>query len=297
MNTAMPVRPVGELLRDWRQRRRLSQLDLALDVSVSARHLSFVETGRARPSRELLLDLAEQLALPLRDRNVLLLVGGYAPAYRETPLDAEAMAPVREALAQILGGHEPYPAVMVDRGWRLVAANGAVGRVLTAGVAPELLAPPANALRITLHPDGMAPRIANFGAYSAHLMERLERVAARTGDPSLRELYAELAGYPGVVTGSGGPPDPAAQLFVPLRLRLPDREGELTFFSTIAIFGTALDITLEELAIESFFPADAPTAAFLRESGGAPPRQQASEPPPERDPRPRHVGAGLPRAR
>ena len=252
---------VGPLLRDWRNRRRLSQLDLALDASVSARHLSFVETGRSKPSRELVLQLAEHLEVPLRERNALLLAAGYAPAYGERALGDDAMAPVRGALDALLKGHEPFPAVAVDRQWELVAANGPALALLTDGVAPELLAPPANTLRISLHPDGLAPRIANLAEYSAHLLSLVRREAAVTGDPALAALHDELRGYPGVVDEE--PHDPAGALFLPLRLRMPDG-GELAFFSTLARFGTALDVTVAELAIESFYPADEATAAALR---------------------------------
>jgi transcriptional regulator with XRE-family HTH domain len=252
---------VGPLLRDWRQRRRLSQLDLAGEAAVSARHLSFVETGRSRPSRELVLHLAEHLDVPLRERNTLLLAAGYAPTFRQTALDADEMAPVREALDTILAGHQPYPAVVVDRGWDLVTANAAALAMLTDGIADHLLAPPANALRVSLHPDGLAPRIVNFGEWAAHLIDRLRREAEAYADPQLLALHDELCGYPGVA-GSTLPDAPAGRLFVPLVLRHP--AGELTFFSTVATFGTARDITVEELAIESFFPADEATATALR---------------------------------
>lgn len=255
---------VGCLLRDWRQRRRLSQLDLSSAAEVSARHLSFVETGRSRPSRELLLHLAEHLDVPLRERNGLLLAAGYAPAYRETSLSDEAMAPVRTALETILRSHEPFPAVIVDRHWNLVSANGPALGVLTEGVATELLTAPVNVLRVSLHPGGLAPRIVNLDEWSAHLLDRLRREAAVAADPHLTDLYDELRGYPGVVEVEPAGVDPASMLFVPLRLRAG--AVELSFFSTVATFGTALDITLAELSIESFFPADERTAAAL--SGG-----------------------------
>ena len=251
---------VGELLRDWRRRRRMSQLDLSVEAEVSARHLSFVETGRSKPSRELVLHLAEHLDVPLRERNALLLAAGYAPVYPERPLDAGDLEPVRAALDKILAGHEPYPAVIVDRHWNLVSANGAAFAVLTDGVAPALLEPPVNALRVSLHPDGLAPRIANLAEYSAHLLTRLRREHAVSGDRDLLALHDELRGYPGVDDGASHHPDPASLLFVPLVLRSP--AGQLTFFSTLATFGTALDITVAELAIESFFPADEATEAL-----------------------------------
>lgn len=267
MTTAAPP-TAGELLRDWRRRRRLSQLDVSLDAAVSARHLSFVETGRSKPSRELLLHLAEHLEIPLRDRNALLLAGGYAPHFTETPLEDEAMTPAREALDKILAGHEPYPALIVDRRWDLVAANAPLLEILTDGVAPELLEPPVNCIRVSLHPDGLAPRIVNFGEWSGHLLMRLQRAALLSQDPEIAALHAEVRALPGVEAGHSAAVDAAELLYVPLRLRTPDG-GELRFFSTIATFGTALDITLSELAIESFFPADPHTAAALQERAAA----------------------------
>jgi transcriptional regulator with XRE-family HTH domain len=266
MSLAAPsVHGVGGLLRGWRQRRRLSQLELSVEAEVSTRHLSFVETGRSKPSRELVLHLAEHLDVPLRDRNSLLMAAGYAPAYRETMLDDESMAPVRDALDTILAGHEPYPAVIVDAHWTLVAANGAL-TVLLDGVSPRLLEPPVNALRVSLHPDGMAPHIENLAEWSGHLLERLHRQIAVSADAALVELRDELVGYPGVVERAPGADDPASMLFVPLRLRTSRSEAPLAFFSTVATFGTALDITLAELSIESFFPADDRTATALRRS-------------------------------
>jgi transcriptional regulator with XRE-family HTH domain len=244
----------------------MSQLDLAVDADVSTRHLSFVETGRSKPSRELLLHLAEHLDVPLRDRNSLLLAAGYAPTYHETPIDAAEMAPVRDALDKILTGHAPYPAVVVDRHWNLVAANQPALAIMSNGVDPALLAPPANTLRVCLHPGGLAARIANLAQYGAHLLDRLDRLIAASGDAELATLREELASYLGATDGEPAPgmtpgPDTAARLFVPLVLRAPG--GDLTFFSTIATFGTAHDITVAELAIESFFPADQHTAATL----------------------------------
>jgi transcriptional regulator with XRE-family HTH domain len=251
---------VGALLRDWRTRRRLSQLDLALEAGVSPRHLSFVETGRSRPSAEMVLHLAEQLEVPLRERNQLLLAAGYAPVYGQRGLEEPEMEPVREAIELLLRGHDPYPALVVDRHWGMVAANAAVA-LLTAGVAPELMAPPVNVLRVSLHPDGMAPRILNLGQWRAHLLERLEREATATGDPALAALHEELAAYP----GPPAPADTAGQfgdVAVPLRLR--SGEDQLALISTVTTFGTAKDVTLAELSIESFFPADAATADALR---------------------------------
>ena len=259
-----PPAGVGVLLRDWRQRRRRSQLDLALDAGVSARHVSFVETGRAKPSREMVLHLADQLEVPLRERNRLLLAAGYAPVYAERTLDDPEMAPVREALELVLQGHEPYPAVVVDRGWNVVTGNRANPRLLE-GCAPELLAPPLNVLRVSLHPDGMAPRILNLGAWRAHLLERVERQVALTGDAELARLRDEVAAYPG--PEHEGPTEVIGDIVVPLHLRTLGGD-ELRFFSTMATFGTAVDITVAELSIESFFPADEATARVMREQAG-----------------------------
>lgn len=286
MSQLAPPPRVGTLLRDWRQRRRLSQLDLALEAGVSARHLSFVETGRSRPSAEMVLHLAEQLDVPLRDRNQLLLAAGYAPRFGERALDDPEMTPVNDALQQILDGHDPYPALVVDRGWNVVAGNSALS-LLTAGVPRHLMAPAPNAMRLALHPDGLAPRIANYAQWRAHLLERLHRQAVLTGDDDVAALHAEVAAYPapdgsehagdasdagdtlaretGATPGTGAAgsaADLADALAVPLRLRMGD--VELAFISIVATFGTAVDITVAELSIESFFPADAATASWVR---------------------------------
>jgi transcriptional regulator with XRE-family HTH domain len=258
MTSATATSPrVGPLIRDWRQRRRLSQLDLALEAGVSARHLSFVETGRSRPSADMVLHLAERLGVPLRDRNRLLLAAGYAPVFEQRSLDDPDMAPVREAIQQILDGHDPYPAFVVDGAWEMLAANRAVA-LLIEDIAPELLAPPLNVLRASLHPDGLAPRIANLGEWRSHIFERLERQLAVSGDAALATLLDELRAYP----GPEAPANPSHDIAVPLRLRTPG--GELAFISTISTFGTAVEITASELSIESFFPADAETAAAIR---------------------------------
>jgi transcriptional regulator with XRE-family HTH domain len=249
---------VGPLLRAWRQRRRLSQLDLALEAGVSARHVSFVETGRSRPSADMVLHLADQLEVPLRDRNALLLAAGYAPAYGERPLDSPEMAPVREAMERVLAAHDPYPAFIVDRQWERILANQGVG-LLIEGIAPELMEEPVNVMRVALHPDGVAPRIVNHAEWRAHLLERLGRQVALTGDPAVRTLLEEVSAYP--APEHDGPHGDAG-VFVPLRVRTS--EGELEFFSTIATFGTAVDITVAELSIESFFPADDVTREAMR---------------------------------
>src|SRR5215217_1655974 len=194
MATAAATPGVGPLLRDWRKRRRLSQLDLALEAGVSARHLSFVETGRARPSPDMVLQLAERLDVPLRNRSQLLLAAGHAPVFEQHDLEDPEMAPVRKAIDLILAGHDPYPAVVIDRAWEMLGANRAVA-LLTDGVASELMEPPVNVMRLALHPDGMAPRIANLGEWRGHLLERLDRQIALTGDAALANLRAELATY------------------------------------------------------------------------------------------------------
>jgi transcriptional regulator with XRE-family HTH domain len=280
MSTAVAEDPrVGALLRHWRQRRRMSQLDLALEAGVSARHLSFLETGRSRPSAQMVLHLADQLEVPLRDRNALLLAAGYAPAYEERPLDSPDMKPIREALQLVLDGHDPHPAFVLDRHMFVVGANRGA-QLLLSGAKPELLEPPANAMRLALHPDGVAPRIANLAEWRAHLLERLERQVALSGDPVLTELLEEVSTYPAPrqpddaaaarfgepgwrAGGLAAGPPPAHDIFVPIRLH-DGQGGELSFFSTISTFGTAIEITASELSIESFFPADEHTAETMR---------------------------------
>ena len=239
------------LLREWRTNRRLSQLELSVRAGVSARHLSFVETGRSRPTREMILRLAARLDVPLRGQNELLLAGGYAPAWAETGLTGAPLATVMSSLRDVLAGHEPFPALLVDRHWTMVDANAAVSPLL-AGCAEWLLEPPVNVLRLSLHPDGMAPRIENLAEWRTHVLHRLDQQASHTADPVLRALHEELAGYPGGVVAT-----PPAGLVVPLRI------GGLSFFSITSVLGTPLDVTLSELAIESFLPADAATAAAL----------------------------------
>lgn len=251
---------VGVLLREWRERRRLSQLDLSVRAEVSTRHLSFVETGRSQPSRSMVLHLAEHLDVPLRERNQLLLAGGYAPVYGQRALDSDGMTAVRSAIRRLLAAAEPFPAVVVNRYWNRVDANASLA-LLVADVADHLLAPPVNVLRLSLHPDGVAPRIVNLGEWRAHVLGRLRRQVELTADQRLAQLYTELAGYP------CDQPEPDVELpgpadvFTPLRLR--HDAGELSFFSTVATFGTPLDVTVAELAVESFYPADDHTAAVL----------------------------------
>jgi len=250
----------GDLIREWRQRRRLSQLDLAIAANVSSRHLSFVETGRSRPTSEMILHLAEHLDVPLRDRNALLLAGGFAPAYPERGLAEPELHAVKNALKRVLDGHEPYPAAVVNRWWELVDANAGIA-LFTGDVRPELLEPPVNVLRLSLHPDGMAPRIANLPEWRAHLLARLHRQAEATGDPRLFSLYSELEAYPGGQGDQAQPPLPTTDVVVPLRYRTA--QAELSFLSITAVIGTPMDVTVEELAIESFYPADPQTAKAL----------------------------------
>lgn len=255
----LSARPVGELLRGWRQHRRLSQLALALNAGVSTRHLSFVESGRSTPSRDMVLHLAEELDVPLRERNRLLLAAGYAPAYEERALDDPALRAARQAVTLVLDGHAPYPALAIDRRWNLIAANAAVGPLIT-GAAPELLEPPVNVLRLSLHPGGLAPRIENLGQWRAHLLARLARAADLSGEPALAELLTELRSYP-APDGAHDKPGLEREIVVPLRVR--SELGVLSFISTTTVFGSPLEVSLSELAIEAFFPADAATAQAL----------------------------------
>lgn len=255
MNT---TRPVGEQLRDWRQRRHLSQLDLAGLADISSRHLSFMETGRSLPSRAMLLRLSDRLDVPLRERNQLFVAAGFAPVYAERRLDDPALQDARRAIDLVLRGHEPYPALAIDRHWNMHAANRAVDPFLK-GVAPHLLEPPVNVLRLSLHPEGVAPRVANLGEWRAHLLQRLRQQVEGSGDPVLEALLQELLAYP--APAHEEPPSPTA-FVVPMRLRT--EVGELAFISTTTVFGTPVEVTLSELAIESFFPADEKTAKVLR---------------------------------
>ena len=256
MSTESPA--IGDLLRSWRQRRRRSQLDLALDAGISQRHLSFVESGRARPSREMVLHLADQLGVPLREQNALLLAAGFAPTFRERALDDPALAPARAAIAALLERHEPYPALAFDRHWQMLMANAAVAPLL-AGVDPALLAPPINLVRLSLHPAGLAPRIANLAEWQAELLHRLRRQFHASADPVLKALIEEVEAFAGGASRARFEPTGIAAT---LRLQTP--AGMLTFLSTSMVFGTPADVTLAELAIEAFFPADAATEAALR---------------------------------
>jgi transcriptional regulator with XRE-family HTH domain len=258
---AEPVKPIhiGEHLREWRQRRHLSQLDLAGEAEISARHLSFLETGRSAPSREMVLKLAERLDVPLRERNVLLVAAGFAPAFPQRALDDPALKSAREAIDLVLKAHEPNPALAYDRHWNLVSANRMLAPILE-GVPARLLSPPLNILRLAFHPEGLAPRTVNLGEWAAHLLERLHRQCEATADPELIKLYADLRSYP--LPARSGPVH-ADNVAIPYKLR---HNGDvLSFISTTMVFGTPVDVTLSELALETFFPADEFTARRLKE--------------------------------
>src|SRR5689334_13048024 len=259
---ARPVH-IGDHLREWRQRRHLSQLDLAGDAEVSARHLSFVETGRAAPSREMVLKLAERLDVPLRERNVLLIAAGFAPAFPQRPLDDPALKSARQAIDLVLRAHEPNPALAYDRHWNLVSANRMVAPLLD-GIPQRLLGQPFNVLRLAFHPEALAPRTVNLAEWCGHLLERLHRQCEATADPELIKLYNDLKSYP---IPARSAPLSSDNVAIPFKLRL---EGEiLSFFSTTMVFGTPVDITLSELALETFFPADERTAERLKQMAAA----------------------------
>ena len=255
------MQPVGHLLRDWRKRRHLSQLDLACQSDISTRHLSFLETGRSQPSREMILRLARQLEVPLRERNALLVAAGFAPTFRERPLSDPTLESARQVVDLILKGHEPYPALAIDRHWNMLAANRVVQPLLN-GVASTLLTPPINVLRLTLHPEGLASRIANLPEWRAHLFTRLRRQVEVSGDRVLEELYDELRNYP---VQEGAEPDADIDYAgVAIPFQLVTEVGTLSFIGTTTVFGTPVDITLSELALESFFPADSRTSEVLQ---------------------------------
>lgn len=260
-----PRASLGDLLREWRKRRHQSQLALALQAGISQRHLSFVESGRAQPSREMVLHLAEQLDVPLRERNRLLNAAGFASMFPAHALDDPALEAARRAIERVLKAHEPYPAIAIDRHWNLVSANAAASAFM-AGVSPSLFGPPTNVLRASLHPEGMAPRIANLAQWRTHLVHRLQRECELTGDTATGALLDELRGYayPESWTSSREPSIAPAddRVFVPLVLRTDG--GVLSFISTTTVFGTPVDVTVSEIALECFFPADEATAEFLR---------------------------------
>ncbi|MBT2472920.1 helix-turn-helix transcriptional regulator [Streptomyces sp. ISL-66] len=256
---------VGSLLRTWRERRGISQLELAGRADSSSRHISFVETGRSRPSEEMVLRLAEHLDVPVRDRNALLVAGGYAPRYAHTPLDAPSMGVLREALERLLTGYEPYPALVVDATYDVVAANRGV-LMLLEGIPEHLLAGPLNAMRLTLHPQGLAPRIRNLPEWRGHLLAQMERQIALARSEPLRALYEEVSAYPvaaaGQRFGEGEPDGAVASIALPLRI---EHDGHLlSFVSSISTFNTPMDVTVAELAIETLLPADPATVKYLR---------------------------------
>lgn len=252
-------RTPGHVLRQWRRRRGLSQIALSVDAEVSTRHLSFVESGRAGASRDLLLRLAECLDMPLRERNHLLLAGGFAPGHGARDLADPEMAPIRETLDMILEGHRPFPALLVDRQWHLVQANEPAAELI-AGISPALLQPPVNLMRVALHPEGLAPRILNFAEWRGHLLARLRAEILATADPALIALHDELAHLPGPRHKPA--PHSAAAIAVPLVLKASDGQA-LTLLSTTTVFGTANDITLAELMLECFYPTDAATRDYF----------------------------------
>nr|WP_274424830.1 helix-turn-helix transcriptional regulator [Chelativorans sp. YIM 93263] len=255
---------VGDLLREWRQRRRVSQLHLALEAGISQRHLSFVESGRSAPSREMVLKLAETLSVPLRERNRLLLTAGYALPFAERSLGDPALKPAMDAVQRVLDGHAPNPALAIDRHWTMLLANGAVAPLLADVEDKSLLEPPVNALRLSLHPKGLAPNILNLAEWRAHVLERLQGLNDLVADPVLAELEKELSSYPGGKVSVRPRTDRSGGIAVPLQIRV--RGAELSLITTTTVFGAPLDVTLSELAIESFFPADEATARFLREA-------------------------------
>ncbi|MFF9018766.1 helix-turn-helix domain-containing protein [Streptomyces eurythermus] len=269
--SARPLSPaagpgVGPLLRAWRERRRVSQLELALRAGSSARHISFIETGRSRPSEEMVLRLAERLQVPVRERNALLLAAGYAPRYAETPLDDPALEGLRDGLERLLRGYEPYPALVVDAGYTVVAANRGVEMLLT-GVPEKLLSPAPNAMRLTLHPEGLAPRILNLRQWRGHLLAQMEREIALHRSDRLRALYEEVAAYPvPEEEPDAEPAEPVPYFALPLRVEHAGRI--LSFVSSISTFNTPMDITVAELAIETLLPADRATADHLRALAG-----------------------------
>jgi transcriptional regulator with XRE-family HTH domain len=252
---------VGTMLRDWRRRRHLSQLDLACEADISSRHLSFLETGRSQPSREMILHLAERLDIPLRERNALLLAAGYAPVFKARALDDPTLQAARRVVDLVLAGHEPFPAIAIDRHWTLIASNRAIQPLLL-GIEPALLEPPVNVLRLSLHPQGLAPRIANLAEWRSHLLARLRHQIEASADPVLGELYNELSGFP--IPGGEKQYTPTNYAGVAVPLQLATEGGVLSFLSTTTVFGTPVDITLSELALESFFPADAFTLEALK---------------------------------
>lgn len=252
----------GSLLRQWRQRRRYSQLALALEAEISQRHLSFIESGRSQPSRDMLMHLTDRLDVPLRERNIMLIAAGFAPAYGERALASPELAAARDTIDHVLSGHAPHPAVAVDRSWTLLSANKAID-ILTEGASSYLLEGKVNVLRLSLHPDGLASRIINFSEWRSHILLRLERDIEICGDPELITLLEELRSYPFPAHVSSTPSTQARHRSIAIPLVIACDEGPLEFLSTTTVFGTAVDVTLADIVIESFFPANAQTANVM----------------------------------
>jgi transcriptional regulator with XRE-family HTH domain len=260
---AQPSMSIGDHLRVWRQRRRLSQLDFALQARISQKHLSFIESGRSQPSRDMVQRLAEQLRVPLRESNAMMLAAGFAPVFPERPLDDAALAPARDAIALILKGHEPYPALAVDRHWTILDANSGIAAMLALVQDKTLLVPPVNALKISLSPGGLGPHIVNFAEWRAHILDRLHQQIGLTDDPKLKQLVQDIEHLPVQPEQAAHAQTPhLGGIAVPLQLRTP--AGLLSLISTITVFGTPVDVTLSEIALEAFYPANAETAALLR---------------------------------
>lgn len=255
----------GGLLRDWRRRRRMSQLDLACDADISTKHLSFLETGRSRPSQQMLLHLAACLGIPLRERNIMLGAAGFAPVFQQRVFGEPALSLVRRHVEIVLAAHDPNPALAVDRHWTMLAANRAVAHLL-AGADPTLLRPPVNVIRLSLHPAGLASRIVNLAQWRAHVIARLRRQIDATGDAVLMDLLEEIRDYPNPLSaGSPRRQDDSESVAIPLRLATIN--GVLSFFSTTTLFDTAVDITVSELAIEAFLPVDVETSNYMHRVG------------------------------
>jgi transcriptional regulator with XRE-family HTH domain len=275
LSTETAVRALGVHLREWRRMRRMSQLDLASDAEISTKHLSFLETGRSRPSRAMLLHLAACLDVPLRERNILLAAAGFAPVFEERALCAPALHNIRRNVGIILTAHDPNPALAVDRHWTVHAANRAV-TYLMAGAEPMLLRPPVNVLRLLLHPAGLASRIVNLTQWRAHMTTRLRRQIDLNGDATLVDLLEEIRDYPSSRGNTSPDREECDRIAIPLRLATVD--GVLSFFSTTTVFGAPVDITLSELAIEAFLPADAQTAETMRQIAQQPETHPEDQP-------------------
>lgn len=265
-HTTATSRPFGDHLREWRTRRRMSQLDFSLEAEISQKHLSFIESGRSTPSRDMVIHLAERLDIPLRERNTLLLAAGYAPMYLARSIDDPSLKPALEAIHLILKSHDPFPAIALDRHWNIIAHNDAVAMFLADVTDPELLKPPVNVMRLSLHPGGLAPRVHGLAAWRQHVFERLKHQIALTADPVLVQLLAELQSYPCPEEKEPGHPMLVDQSEVFVKFTVDLSLGRLSFFSTITVFGTPIDVTLSEIALETFFPADEETRRLIQKN-------------------------------